>query len=206
MSHALEAQVQGDIVDYAALAQLFQEVLLPYGALGIFLLSFFNSSFSVIPTEILLVPLVLIEPENAVYFGAVATVASVMGAGFAFYVGDYWGRDILEWFVSADYVDRIEYWLQAHGYLVVGVSGISPLPFKAFCLASGVFDLEIRKILAVSFVFRGLRFMSVALLLGVYGETVVDFVRSQFWMVTTGLGIVISASYIGYGRVSTSMD
>lgn len=61
-------------------------VLIPYGAVDIFLLSFFNSSFSVIPTEVLLVPLVLVRPEDALFLGGVATGASVLGAGFAYYV------------------------------------------------------------------------------------------------------------------------
>lgn len=195
-------------MDYAALAQLFQEVLIPYGAVGIFLLSFFNSSFSVIPTEVLLVPLVLIEPSNAVYFGVVATVASVLGAGFAHYVGQYGGRPLLERFVSPVYVDRIESWLQTHGYIVVGVSGISPLPFKVFCLASGAFDMDVRRVLGVSLLFRGFRFMTIALLLGWYGDAVVAFIQNRFWLVTSLFGGVILVGYVGWryqSRIKTGV-
>ena len=183
---------------YAQLAVLFQEVLLPYGVYGIFLLSFFNSSFSVIPTEILLVPLVLLQPEQAVVLASVATVASVLGAWFAYCIGEYGGRPVLERFVSNQAVDRIEAYLQEHGYLIVGLSGISPLPFKVFCIASGVFDLELKKMLSVSFLFRGLRFFSIALLLAWYGDRMVAFVQEQFWIVMSVVAVVIGAGYWGW--------
>jgi len=106
----------------------------------------------------------------------------------------------LERFVSAKYVDWVERWLQTHGYVVVGVSGISPLPFKMFCTASGVFDLELKKMLGVSFLFRGFRFFSIAFLLAWYDDAIVAFVRNQFWIMTTMLGLAVVLSYVGWQR------
>ena len=186
------------MLDYAQLAVVFQEVLLPYGLVGVFLLSFFNSSFSVIPTEILLVPLALLQPENVIVLAGVATLASVMGAGFAYYVGERGGRPVLERFVSSRYVERIEAYLQEHGYVIVGLSGISPLPFKVFCIASGVFDLELKKVLVVSLLFRGFRFFTIALLLAWYGSAIMTFIQQQFWLVTSAAAVVIGAGYWGW--------
>lgn len=182
-------------MDYVGVAVVFKEVLLPYGVLGLFLLSFFNSSFSVIPTEILLVPLALLRPDDAFLLATVATVASVMGAGFAHYVGAYGGRPMLERFVSSGYVDTVERWLQTHGYLVIGLSGISPLPFKVFCIASSVFEMEVRKTLAVSLLFRGFRFFTGAYLLAWYGTAIAGFVQDQLWLVMSAVAVLVVAAY-----------
>ncbi|WP_147376647.1 YqaA family protein [Halopiger aswanensis] len=61
-----------------------------------------------IQTKILLVPLVLLQSEQEFLLGTVATVASVLGAVFAYYVGQRGGRPLLERFISTTYVDRIE--------------------------------------------------------------------------------------------------
>lgn len=115
-------------------------------------------------------------------------------------MGNRGGRPLLECFLSPQRVDQVERWLQTHGYVVVGVSGISPLPFKVFCLASGVFELDLRKVLGVSLLFRGFRFFSVALLLAWYGDSMVTVVRQEFWLVTSIIGAGVVFGYIGWRR------
>jgi len=117
--------------------------LLPYGILGLFVLSFLNSSVSPMPTEVLLVPLVLLAPDDVFLFASVSTVASVLGAGFAYYIGSK-GR-FLERLVKEDHFLLAQRTLQEHGVLVVGVSGIAPPPFKLLCLAAGFFGIWSRE-------------------------------------------------------------
>lgn len=157
---------------YDAASTFVESALLPYGVVGLFLLSFFNSSVSAIPTEVLLIPLVLLDPSQALYFETVATAASVLDAGFAYWLGQY-GRWAIRLVPDAQ-LHRAETLLQRHGIIIVGVSGISPLPFKVFCIVAGIFRLNVLHILGISLVFRGFRFFSIAVLLAIYGSTLVS--------------------------------
>lgn len=174
-----------------------QEMLLPYGAEGLFILSFFNSSISVIPTEVLLVPLVLLEPDKWVFYGGVATVASVSGAVFAYYFGYYGGRPVLQ-ALSVGQHKRVEEFVDRHGMIIVGISGISPLPFKLFCICSGVFKMKLRELVAVSLVFRGFRFFFVAYITELYGESAVRWIDENLTLGLTLLSVGVALFYVAW--------
>lgn len=191
--------IEGAVASYETAAVFVEGLLLPYGVYGLFVLSFFNSSVSPVPTEVLLVPLVLLQPEDALLYGTVATGASVLGAWFAYYLGAY-GRFVTV-LVNDKHLALAQGILQEHGVVIVGVSGISPLPFKLFCIASGVFRLDLPRVLGVSLAFRGLRFYGISLLLAVYGGAMLTFVEEHLWLATTAIAAMVVAAYLAYRRV-----
>lgn len=180
---------------------LTESMLLPYGLVGLFLLSFFNSSVSPIPTEVLLVPLVMLAPEEALLYGTVATAASVLGAWFGYYLGAY-GRGI-RYVVRDEHFEAARRVLDEHGIVIVGISGVSPLPFKLFCITSGVFRLDLRKVLGVSLLFRGARFYGIAVLLALYGDPMVAFVQENLWSTTALLSALLLGGYLASRRLMT---
>lgn len=186
-------------LSYGSLEGFVQTALLPYGLPALFVLSFFNSSVSPIPTEFLLVPLVLLQPEDAFTFGTVATVASVLGAWFGYYLGAR-GAFVKRFFQDR-HIELARRILMEHGIMIVGVSGISPLPFKLFCITSGVFRLDLRKVLAVSLVFRGFRFYGVALLLSRYRGFFVTVIQDHFAVSLTVVAAVVVLFYLASRRV-----
>lgn len=172
-----------------------ESYLLPYDVYGLVLLSFFNSSVSPIPTEILLIPLVLINPELALFYGVLASTASVAGALFAWYLGFHGGKSLLKK-MSFNQHKKIEDKVEEHGMFVVGLSGISPLPFKLFCIASGVYEMSRRDLIVVSSVFRGFRFIGLALLVGWFGQPAVSFIADNLTKVLILLSVFVSVLYI----------
>lgn len=185
-----------DIVNEAILnsSNYFQKYLLPYDVYGLLLLSFFNSSISPIPTEILLVPLCLMNPELALFYGVIASIASVAGALFAWYLGYYGGRGLLKK-LAFNRHKEIEEHVEKHGMFVVGLSGISPLPFKLFCIASGVYEMDKKRLLLVSSVFRGFRFIGLALAIGWFGEMAVSLLADNLTQILILLSVLVSAVY-----------
>lgn len=171
-----------------------EEYLLPYDFYGLFFLSFFNSSVSVIPTEFLLVPLVLLKPDLAIFYGFIASLSSVLGALFAWYLGYYGGRSFLKK-MSFNKHKSIEEKVERHGLFVVGISGISPLPFKLFCIASGVYELDRKGLVVVSSLFRGFRFMGIALLISWFGDPAVSFISSNLTKVLISISSFV---FLGY--------
>ncbi len=191
--------VTAPLLSYSSLEIFVQTVLLPYGVPALFLLSFFNSSISPIPTEFLLVPLVLLQPEEAFVYGTVATFASVAGAWFGYYLGAR-GRFVKRFFRDR-HIELAHRILQEHGIVIVGISGISPLPFKLFCITSGVFHLNLAKVLGISLLFRGLRFYGIAFVLAVYGGLVVRLVEEHLVLTLTVVAAVLVAFYLATRRI-----
>ncbi len=175
------------------------EFLLPYGVVGLFALSFLNSSVSPLPTEVLLVPLVLLTPQDAFILAAVSTVASVLGAVFAYYLGAR-GR-FLRYLVKDEHFRLAQRTIQEHGVLIVGVSGIAPPPFKLLCLAAGFFGLGIGKTVVAATLSRGVRFFVVAYAVAWYGGVAVVFVRENLLVASVIVAAVVVAAYLATRRV-----
>ena len=59
----------------------------PYALWVLALVSFIESSFFPIPPDVLMIPMIIARPSRAFLIAAVATVASVAGGLFGYYIG-----------------------------------------------------------------------------------------------------------------------
>ena len=55
----------------------------------LFIISFIESSFFPIPPDIMIIPMVLATPKEAYKIAGVATIASVLGGCFGYFIGVY---------------------------------------------------------------------------------------------------------------------
>ena len=135
---------------------------------ALFALSFAESSIFPIPPDVLLGPLCLGNRRRAMWFATLTTIASVLGAAVGYAIG--WGaweatQDFLFNYVpgfSRDKFHTVERWYSQWGILVLFAAAFTPIPFKVFTIAGGVFAQPLLPFLAVSLVGRGLRFYLVA--------------------------------------------
>jgi len=78
----------------------------------------------------------------------------------------------LERFVSDNNINRLNFLIEKYGSAGVFIAAISPIPYKALAWIAGAGKMDLR-LFAIAGIFgRGIRFGSVGLLLGVYGESV----------------------------------
>jgi len=176
-------------------------ILEPYGSAGLFLLAFIESSFFPVPPDLLLIGLSLVTPENAILYGFVATIGSVSGGVFGYWIGFRFGEPILEHFASKkriemvhDYFDRYEAW-------AVGIAGLTPIPYKVFTIAAGIFYVDLRRFILASLIGRGLRFMTVGIVLFLYGEAIVEFIELYFGWITIGVTLIAILFAVVYYRL-----
>src|SRR5690606_40587136 len=59
---------------------------------------------------------------------------------------------------------------------LIAIAGFTPVPYKVFAIASGVFRISLPRFLVVSLLSRGARFFLEALLIQWYGEAMVAFI------------------------------
>ncbi|MDP6292526.1 MAG: VTT domain-containing protein [Candidatus Thalassarchaeaceae archaeon] len=160
-----------------------------FGLLGLALVSATEAAFQPIPPDVLVIPMV-IEANSVIGISIivlVATLSSVFGAFLGYGIGYYGGIPVLERFVSDSNINRLNFLIEKYGSAGVFIAAISPIPYKALAWIAGAGKMDLR-LFAIAGIFgRGIRFGSVGLLLGVYGESVQS---SLNWLNFTLISIV----------------
>lgn len=145
-----------------------------FGLLGLALVSATEAAFQPIPPDVLVIPMV-IEANSVIGISIivlVATLSSVFGAFLGYGIGYYGGIPVLERFVTDSNINRLNFLIEKYGSAGVFIAAISPIPYKALAWIAGAGKMDLR-LFAIAGIFgRGIRFGSVGLLLGVYGESV----------------------------------
>jgi len=150
----------------------FLNWILPFGPMGLFAMSFAESSFFPIPPDILLIALAVTTPKAALFLAMIATVGSVLGAIFGYFMGLKGGRPILRKFVSAEKIALVENYYKKYDVWAVGIAGFTPIPYKIFTISAGVFSLNFTRFLIVSIISRGGRFFLVGGAIYIFGEKI----------------------------------
>ena len=174
-------------------------------ALGaLLLLTFSESTFFPIPPDPLLIAIGVANPSSAVWIAALVTLASVAGAFVGHFLGRRVGRPLLYRLVSEDKVTRAEALFNRYGTWAILVAAFTPIPYKVFTILAGIMDLPVRPFLLASLIGRGARFLTIGVLIYIFGEPIQDFIDEQFELLTisSALGlVVVLVGYLVYRRV-----
>lgn len=179
-----------------------RQTFLPFGEFGLFIVAFAESSFFPIPPDIILIPLVLMNPAFALYYAAICTIGSALGSIFGYYIGKKGGRPVLKKLVSEKRVKNVEDYYNKYGTWAVGIAAFSPIPFKIFTIASGILKFSWLKVFLVSLVSRGARFFLEAFVLMVWGKEIIGFLIIYFEIATILIILIIVVVYIIYRKLS----
>ena len=170
-----------------------KETFLPFGWIGLFIVAFAESSFFPVPPDVLLIPLCLVSPELALLYAFISTIGSVLGACFGYWIGLKGGRPILKK-IARRKTERVEKYFQKYGVWAVGIAGFTPIPYKIFTIASGVFKIDFKKMIIASIISRGGRFFLEAVFIMLLGEEIIWFIENYFglfsFLLVAGLIIV----------------
>ncbi|MGE5554128.1 MAG: phosphatase PAP2 family protein [Betaproteobacteria bacterium] len=171
------------------------KTLLPLGGWGLFLVAFAESSFFPIPPDVLLIPLVLASPRLALWYATLCTASSVVGGAFGYFIGRRAGRKLLLRLTTDERIAGVERLFDKWGGWAVGVAAFTPIPYKVFTIAGGLFRVDGTAFMAASIVGRGGRFFLEAFLLQRYGRPIVAFIATNFELLTIGITLVIVLGY-----------
>ena len=151
-----------------------------WAILILFVGTFFESLISPIPPDPLLVAMSILQPSLAIYFALLATIASVLGAFVGHWLGKRYGRNILKKFVSIDKIEIGEKLFDKYGVWAILLAAITPIPYKVFAILAGILNLEVKKFLIASIVGRGIRYLSVGVLLFFFGQEIQELSEKYF--------------------------
>lgn len=128
-------------------------------------LSFAESSFFPVPTDVMLAPMVLARPDRAWSLAALATITSVLGGIAGFMLGALafdTVEPLIERFGYLNAFLRAEDWFVQWGFWAILLAGFSPIPYKVFTIAAGAMSMAITPFFLASLVGRAARFFLVA--------------------------------------------
>jgi membrane protein YqaA with SNARE-associated domain len=158
------------------------------------------------PPEPLLVAMSVSKPNLAIFYAAIATAASVLGATLDYFIGRIGGRPLAERFVAKQRIETAEDFFQNHGTLTVGVAAFTPLPYPIFALAAGVTHLGVWRFVMASLAGRGARFFGMGLAIFFFGPAIRQFLENYLGWATLILGVVIIAGYIASRYFSSRFE
>ncbi|WP_193141583.1 MULTISPECIES: YqaA family protein [unclassified Meridianimarinicoccus] len=172
-----------------------------YALLALAFVAFIESSVFPIPPDILMIPMILAAPRRAWLIAGIATVSSVLGGLFGYYIGyalfDTVGRPVLEFYGKDAYFDDFALRYNEWGAWAVLVAGVTPFPYKVITILSGSTALSLPVFMVASVVARGLRFFIVAGLLWKFGPPIRDFIEKRLGlMFTLFVALLLGGFYV----------
>lgn len=164
----------------------------------LFIVAFAESSFFPIPPDIMIIPMVLAAPNKAWKIAGLATVASVIGGYFGYFIGSYLFEKIAEpillFYHALDKFHEFENYYHQFGAWIVFGAGITPFPYKIITIASGAVHLDLSIFTIASVLARGIRFYFIAWLLKKYGAPMKLFIEKNLgWLSVLFLIILIGS-------------
>ena len=165
------------------------------------IVSFTESSFFPIPPDVMIIPMVIAKKKEFFKIFLIASIFSVLGGIFGYLLG-YLFYDlaihVIEFYGYENKVENLKTSLsQGSGFFawlsILFLAGFTPLPYKAFTIASGVVAFSLPVFIVVSLISRSLRFFIVAYLSYKFGDLFTEFMEKHGskWFTIIGILIVI---------------
>ena len=164
--------------------------------------AFIESSFFPIPPDVMIVPMVVSKRNEFIRIALIATIFSVLGALFGYYIGyslneiaakifEFYGYEYSDTFKEKFTTgDGFKAWL---GLLFT--AGFTPVPFKLLTISSGIIHFNLVSFIFICIVTRGIRFFLVAYLTYKFGQRIGPFLDKQGskWGIIIAIIIILMA-------------
>lgn len=172
----------------------------PYGIPALFILAFAESSFFPVPPDVLLIALAVSIPAKSFRFAAVCAVGSVVGGivgyGIGFYGYEAVGKPIVDFYHGQAVMDKVKILYDQHGFLGILIAAITPIPYKVFTIASGVFNFDFWSFVFASIIGRSARFFVVAGLIWKFGPTIKSFIDKYFNILCLAFMVLLIGGFV----------
>ena len=167
--------------------------------------AFIESSFFPIPPDVMIIPMVISKKNEFIRIALIATIFSVLGALFGYYIG-YSLNDIaikIFEFYGYEYSSAFKEKFSSGGGFktwlgILFTAGFTPLPFKLLTISSGIIHFNLLSFILICIVTRGLRFFLVAYLTYKFGQKIGPFLDKQGtkWSIIIAIIIILTAAGI----------
>ena len=175
----------------------------PFGLFGIALL---DSAFVPLPAgpDAVMMGLSALHPAWMPLYAAAATLGSVIGCVFLYYLSAKTGNTALSKIAPAKQA-QIKGWIEKYDALAVLVASVlpPPFPFKAFVITSGVFRLRLWRVVVAIAIGRSFRFLLEGYLAIRYGAQAKEILEQNYPTIGIALAVLIIIFFIARNFVKS---
>lgn len=174
----------------------------PYAVPALLLLAVAESSVFPIPPDVLLIALGVGQPTRAIFFAAVCTAGSVVGGMIGWAIGWLLWEGVRDLFFAwvpgftPEVFARVQGYYDEWGFVAVMIAGFTPIPYKVFTIASGVFGMSFPLFVLASILSRGARFLIEGVLIARYGARMRDVLERNFNLMTALFVVLLIGGFV----------
>jgi membrane protein YqaA with SNARE-associated domain len=175
-----------------------------WGGLALFLLAFAEATFFPVPPDVLLIALGLGASRKAFRYALVCTAGSILGAVAGYGIG--WAaapfaKSLIVELAGLRFYYEVANEYGSNAFLAIAVAGFTPIPYKVFTLAAGIFHetVSLWILVAASLCSRTARFFLVAALIRLFGAPVKRFIDRYFNLLALVFAVAVVAGFLVLG-------
>lgn len=173
-----------------------------WGWVALLFIALFEASWFPLPPDVLLIALCLGATKRSFRFATICLVGSVIGAALGYGIGHFlWitpsgdptalAALFYEYVFSIEKFQNVGALYDRFNFWIVFTAGFTPLPFKLFTIAGGMFDINFVMFMIASLVSRGMRFFLIAGLIWKFGAPIKVFIDKYFNMLATLFAVLL---------------
>lgn len=177
--------------------------LLEWGLYGLIVAAFTESFISPILPDIVLLPLMLAKPQEAIFLGIVTTAVSVAGGFIGYGIGYKLGAPAARKIIPAKHLAKIEDCLRENAKWAIFFAALAPIPYKFVSISAGAFRINFTIFVLISLVARGKRFILPGVIIYFFGpaaQTMMAEYSSEAMWVSLAVLLLILIGYYWYRR------
>jgi membrane protein YqaA with SNARE-associated domain len=165
-------------------------------------IAFVESSFFLIPADVLFIPMAIARRERAGRFALIATTASVLGGILGWTIGYFAyetiARPVLEFYGKLAEFEALRTSSNRDAVLLLLVtSGLAHIPpIKVVTILSGALQVSLPLFIVSAILARGARFFALAWILRRYGAPIQDFIERRLGLIASGVAAAIILLYV----------
>jgi len=177
-----------------------------WGTSALLILALAESSFFPVPPDVLLIALCLGCVKKSFRYAAVCTLGSLAGAVGGYFIGFFlWqntageftsiARFFFNHIFSIETFEQVRNLFEEYDFWIIFTAGFTPIPYKIFTIASGVFDINFVMFMIASAVSRGLRFFLIGWLIWRFGSPIKVFIDKYFNLLAIAFTVLLIGSF-----------
>ncbi|HED05537.1 MAG TPA: DedA family protein [Ignavibacteria bacterium] len=158
--------------------------------------SFAESSFFPIPVDVILIAILLgNKAKQWLRYVLITTGFSVIGGIFGYIIGAFLfeavGNSIISFYNLGEEFGALEEIFSNNAFWAIFTAAFTPIPYKIFTIAAGVFHINLVSFIAGSLLGRGVRFLIVGVLMKTYGRKISGILYKYFSIISIVLVLIV---------------
>ena len=169
----------------------------PRARLWLIAFSFSEASFFPVPPDVLLIAILLTNGANWVKYSLITTLSSVSGGVLGYIIGASFfavlGEPLITFYHLEESVLYLGTVFSEKAFISIFLAAFTPIPFKVFTIAAGLFHIDFFIFIIASLLGRGMRFFAVGYLVHRFGEKISLLLFKYFNIISLFIAIIILA-------------